>query len=84
MIGRARPGKLVHELQSLGALVEFMICQTLSGPLPQSGSPARGLYFQREIGPQRQAIYDMTSPAIRGWVRVRVLEYGSGVRGRKI
>ena len=42
-------------------------CQTLSGPLPQSGSPAREargaaaaapqgrLYFQREIGPQRQA-----------------------------
>ena len=25
-----------------------------------------------------------TSSAIRGWVRVRVLGYGSGVRGRKI
>ena len=37
-------------------------CQTLSGPLPQSGSPAReargaaAAAPQREIGPQRQAI----------------------------
>ena len=47
-----------------------MLCQTLSGPLPQSGSPASarrgccrptgGGSFQRENGPQRQARVALT------------------------
>ena len=59
-------------LKALGCVtfgcVTFGCCQTLSGPLPQSGSPAReargaAAAAPRENGPQRQAI----------WVQVTLL-----------
>ena len=73
-------------------------CRRAAAPRAKRAARLLPPCFQRENGPQRQAMLVRvrvlgwvrvmvefgTSSAFRGWVRVRVLGYGFGVSGRNL